>query len=108
VGARLLGQVAGGSLAYHRARRFLSAGPGRVRGLLLVSERSRQGGVSQQLQIALASLKKRVLGIGETLASSLVGLATTLARKIAAYTFRPSWSTGVLGRAQGRIKDLWA
>src|SRR3954462_13728938 len=37
-------------------------------GILLVPECPRQGGKRQQVEIALASLKKRVFGIGETLA----------------------------------------
>ena len=53
-------------------------------GVLLVTERAdRRGGVSQQIEIALASLK-RVFGLGETLARTLVGLATRIAAKITA------------------------
>ena len=55
-------------------------------GILLVTERSRQGGKRQQVEIALSSLK-RVFGIGETLANTLVGLATRIAAKICAYTY---------------------
>lgn len=44
-------------------------------GLLLVMERSRQGGKRQQVEIALASLK-REFRLGQTLAKTLVGLAT--------------------------------
>ena len=76
-------------------------------GILLVTERSRQGGArQQQVEIALASLK-RVFGIGETLAKTLVGLATRIVTKITAYTYAflvNRW----LGRPQGRIKELWA
>ncbi len=42
-------------------------------GILLVTERSRESGKRQQLEIALASLKQ-VFGVGETLARTLVGL----------------------------------
>ncbi|MDP8973537.1 MAG: transposase [Actinomycetota bacterium] len=42
-------------------------------GILLVTERSRQSGKRQQVEIALASLKQ-VFGVGETLARTLVGL----------------------------------
>jgi hypothetical protein len=42
-------------------------------GLLLETERSRQHGERQRIEIALSSLK-RVFRLGETLASSLVGL----------------------------------
>ena len=75
-------------------------------GVLLVTERSRQGGKRQQVEIALSSLK-RVFGIGETLASTLTGFAIRIAAKIAAYTYAfliNRW----LGRPQGRIKELWA
>jgi hypothetical protein len=54
--------------------------------ILLVTERSRQGGKRQQVEMALSSLK-RVFGLGETLATTLVGLATRIAAKIAAYTY---------------------
>ena len=50
-------------------------------GILLVTERARQRrGARQQIEIALASLK-RVFGLGETLAKTLVGLATRIATK---------------------------
>jgi hypothetical protein len=55
----------------------------------------------------LASLK-RVFGIGETLASTLVGLATRMAAKITAYTSYAFLVNRRLGRPQGRIKELWA
>ena len=45
------------------------------------------------MEIALASLK-REFRLGETLASTLVGLATRIAAKIAAYTYTRSWLTG--------------
>jgi hypothetical protein len=55
--------------------------------ILLVTERSgRRPGVRQHVEIALASLK-RVFGLGETLATTLTGLATRIAAKIAAYTY---------------------
>jgi hypothetical protein len=75
-------------------------------GILLVTERSRQGGKRQQVEIALASLK-RVFGVGETLARTLVGLATRIAAKICAYTYAFLINRR-LGRPQGWIKDLWA
>ena len=40
-------------------------------------------------------------------ATTLVGLATRIAAKIAAYTYTFLVSRH-LGRPQGRIKDLWA
>ena len=75
-------------------------------GVLLVTERSQQGGKRQQVEIALSSLK-RVFGIGETLANTLVGLATRIAAKICAYTYAFQINRR-LGRSQGEIKDLWA
>jgi len=71
-----------------------------------VTERSRQGGKRQQVEIVLASLK-RIFGIGQTMATTLVGLATRIAVKIAAYTYAFLVNRR-LGRPQGRIKDLWA
>jgi len=75
-------------------------------GVLLVTERSRQGGKRQQVEIVLASLK-RIFGIGQTMATTLVGLATRIAAKIAAYAYA-FLGNRRLGRPQGRIKDLWA
>ena len=75
-------------------------------GILLVTGRSRQGGKRQQVEICLASLK-RVFGIGETLATTLVGLATRIVAKITAYTYAFLVNRR-LGRPQGRIKELWA
>jgi hypothetical protein len=76
-------------------------------GILLSTEPSeRRCGVRQRIEIALSSLK-RVFGLGETLASTLVGLATRIAAKIAAYTYAFVVNRK-LGRPQGRIKELWA
>ncbi len=76
-------------------------------GILLVTERAeRRGGVRQQIEIAFSSLK-RVFGLGETLARTLVGLATRIAAKITAYTYAFVVNRR-LGRPQGRIKELWA
>jgi hypothetical protein len=75
--------------------------------ILLATERSeRRRGVRQQVEIALSSLK-RVFGLGETLATTLVGLATRIAAKICAYTYAFVVNR-MLGRPQGRIKELWA
>jgi hypothetical protein len=55
--------------------------------ILLVTEPSeRRGGLRQRVEIAISS-PKRVFGLSETLASTLVGLATRIAAKIAAYTY---------------------
>ncbi len=58
------------------------------------------------MEIAIASLK-RVFGIGETLATTLVGLATRIAAKICAYTYA-FYVNRLFVRPQGQIKDLWA
>lgn len=75
-------------------------------GILLVTERSRQHGKRQQVEIAFASLK-REFRLGQTLATTLVGLATRIAAKIAAYTYG-FYVNRIMGRPQGRIKELWA
>jgi hypothetical protein len=76
-------------------------------GILLATERAeRRRGARQQIEIALSSLK-RVFGLGETLATTLVGLATRIAAKIAAYTYAFVVNR-MLGRTQGHIKELWA
>ena len=75
--------------------------------LLLATEPSeRRRGVRQQVEIALSSLK-RVFGLGEILATTLVGLATRIAAKITAYTYG-FLINRMLGRPQGRIKEVWA
>jgi hypothetical protein len=74
-------------------------------GISLVTEGAAQRhGVRQQIEIAFSSLK-RVFGVGETLATTLIGLATRIAAKITAYTYA-FYINRVLGRSQGRIKEL--
>jgi Transposase DDE domain len=74
---------------------------------VLTDEASARGpGVRQQIEIAFWSLK-RTFGLGETLATTLVGLATRIAAKMSAYTYA-FLINRVLGRPQGRIKELWA
>jgi hypothetical protein len=76
-------------------------------GILLATERSeRRHRARQHIEIAISSLK-RVFGLGETLATTLVGLATRIAAKIAAYTYAFLVNRR-LDRPQGRIKELWA
>jgi len=76
-------------------------------GILLATERSeRRHGARQHIEIAISSLK-RVFGLGETLATTLVGLATRIAAKIAAYTYA-FLVNRCLDRPQGCIKELWA
>jgi Transposase DDE domain len=72
---------------------------------LLSSEASaRRPGVRQQIEICFSSLK-RVFGIGEMLASTLVGLATRIAAKMTAYTYA-FLINRMMGRPQGRIKEF--
>ncbi len=66
----------------------------------------RRPGLRQRIEIAFSSLK-RVFGLGETLATTLVGLATRIAAKVTAYAYA-FLVNRMLGRPQGRIKDLWA
>jgi hypothetical protein len=73
-------------------------------GIVLVTERSRQGGKRQQVEIALAS-PKREFRLGETLAITLVGLVTRIAAKITAYTYA-FYVNRLLGRPRGHIKEL--
>ena len=75
-------------------------------GVLLVTERADQHGQRQRVEICFSSLK-RVFGLGETLAKTLVGLATRIAAKVAAYTYG-FYVNRLLGRPQGHIKELWA
>ncbi len=76
------------------------------RGVRLVTERAKQRGERQQVEIAFASLK-REFRLGETLAKTLTGLATRIAAKMTAYTYA-FLVDRLLGRPQGRIKELWA
>lgn len=76
-------------------------------GILLATERAqRRPGVRQRIEIAFASLK-RVFGLGETLATTFVGLARRIATKITANTYA-FLVNRLLGRLQGQIKELWA
>jgi hypothetical protein len=76
------------------------------RGILLVTERADQCGRRQQIEIALACLK-RVFGLGWTLATTLTGIVMRLVAKLTAYTFG-FYINRILGRPQGKIKELWA
>ena len=76
-------------------------------GIMLLSERARQRrGVRQHIEICFSSLK-RVFGVGETLATIIIGLAIRIAAKITAYTYA-LYINRMLGRSQSRIKELWA
>ncbi len=99
VARRLLGDLAYSSEDLRRALASV--------GILLATERAeRRRGVRQHIEIAFSSLK-RVFGLGETLATTLVGLATRIAAKITAYTYG-FYVNRLLGRPQGHIKELWA
>ena len=50
---------------------------------------------------------KRAFGMGETLATTLVGLATRIAAKVCAYTYG-LYVNRLLGGSQGRLMELWA
>ena len=75
-------------------------------GIALVTERSGQHGRRQQIEVAFSVLK-RTFGIERTLAKTLIGLATRIVAKIAAYTYA-FFVNRLLDRPQGRIKELWA
>jgi hypothetical protein len=77
------------------------------RGVLLRAERAdRRPQVRQQVEVCFAALKC-VFGMGETLATTLAGLVTRVAAKVSAYTYG-LYVNRLLGRPQGRIKELWA
>lgn len=76
-------------------------------GVLLAVERAdRRPQVRQQVEVCFAALK-RVFGMDRTLATTLVGLVTRIAAKVTAYTYG-LYVNRLLGRPQGRIKELWA
>ena len=96
---RLFGDLAyrGGELAAQLAES----------GIVLATEKAdRRPPIRQQVEVCFAILK-RVFGIGATLAKTLVGLATRIAAKVAAYTYG-FLVNRMLGRPQGRIRELWA
>jgi hypothetical protein len=73
--------------------------------VLMTGEASgRRPGIRQQIEICFSSLK-RTFGLGATLATTLVGLATRIAAKITAYTYA-FLINRMMGRPQGRIKEL--
>jgi hypothetical protein len=76
-------------------------------GVLLRAERAdRRPAIRQQVEVCFATLK-RAFGMGETLATTLTGLVTRIAAKVTAYTYG-LYINRLLGRPQGRIKELWA
>jgi hypothetical protein len=74
--------------------------------VLLVTRRADQRGVRQQIEIAFANLKG-VFALGWTLATTLTGIVMRVVAKITAYTFG-FYVNRLLGRPQGKIKELWA
>ena len=99
VARRLYGDLAYGSEALEEALAEV--------GVLLQTNRAeRRPGARQRIEITFSSLK-RVLGLGETLARTLVGLATRIAAKMTAYTYAMVVNR-LLDRSQGHIKELWA
>jgi hypothetical protein len=77
-------------------------------GILLATVRAeRRHGPRQQIEIALSSLK-RVFGLSETVATTLIVLATRIAVKICAYTIYAFFINRMMDRPQGHIKELWA
>lgn len=74
--------------------------------LLRTEEASRRPSLRQQVEVCFATLK-RTFSLGETLARTLVGLVTRIAAKVTAYTYG-LYVNRLLGRPQGRIKELWA
>jgi hypothetical protein len=77
------------------------------RGILLATQKAhRRAPIRQQVEVCFAVLK-RVFGMDGTLAKTLTGLVTRIATKVAAYTYG-CYINRLLGRPQGRIKELWA
>jgi hypothetical protein len=56
--------------------------------------------------VCFAALKS-IFGMDATLAKTLTGLVTRIAAKVAAYTYG-LYINRLIGRPQGRIKELWA
>ena len=76
-------------------------------GILLATEKAnRRPPIRQQVEVCFAMLK-RVFGMDATLAKTLTGLVTRIAAKVTAYTYG-CYINRLLGRPQGRIKELWA
>ncbi len=75
--------------------------------VLLATERAdRRPALRQQVEVCFAALKT-TFGLDGTLAKTLVGLAIRVAAKVTAYTYG-LYVNRLLGRPQGRIKELWA
>jgi hypothetical protein len=76
-------------------------------GIVLATEKAqRRPPTRQQVEGCFATLKRN-FGMDGTLAKTLVGLVTRIAAKVAAYIYG-CYVNRMLGRPQGRIRDLWA
>ncbi len=93
-----------GDLAY-RSRKLEEELAGADDVVLAAERGERRPATRQQVEVCFSALK-RVFGLGETLAKTIVVLATRIAAKVAAYTYG-LYVNRLLGRPQGRIKDLW-
>ncbi len=79
-------------------------------GVLLATERAdRRPAVRQQAAEVCFALLKGAFGLDGTLAKTVVGLATRIAAKVGGglHTYG-LYVNRLLGRPQGRIKELWA
>ena len=77
------------------------------RGVLPATEKADQRAtVRQQVEVCFAVLKG-AFGMEGTLAKTLVGLVTRIAAKVTAYA-HGLYVNRLLGRRQGRIRELWA
>ena len=99
VARRLFGDLAyrGGALAEELAEA----------GVKPATEKAdRRPAIRQQVEVCFAALKS-IFGMDATLAKTLTGLVTRIAAKVAAYTYG-LYINRLIGRPQGRIKELWA
>ena len=99
VARRLFGDLSyrGGALAEELAEA----------GVKLATEKAdRRPAIRQQVEVCFAALKS-IFGMDATLAKTLKGLVTRIAAKEAAYTYG-LYINRLIGRPQGRIKELWA
>ena len=77
------------------------------RGVMLATEKAdRRPALRQRVEVCFAALKG-VFGMDGTLAKTLTGLVARIAAKVTAYTYG-LYVNRLLGRPQGRIKELWA
>jgi hypothetical protein len=94
-----------GDLAYRSdalGRRLAESGV-----LLWTEGASRRAAVRQQIEVCFAHLKGGLRAGTDAGEDALLGLAIRIAAKLRAYTYG-LYVNRVLGRPQGRIKELWA